>query len=298
MKKALWILAAGLGLSLPGFSQRGPGKAFPDKQVVEPYRIEVTFTKTVHILFPAAVTYVDLGSADLIAGKADGAENVVRIKAAVRDFPGETNFSVITSDGCFYSFNATYADEPEQLNIEMEDWLHRDPYSDFVNDRMYIRLEELGNETPLVVNRIMHTIYERDARDIHTAGSKRFGMQAWLKGVYIHNDLMFLHTSLRNFTHISFDVDFIRFKIADKKVAKRTAIQETFVRPVRVYNDVTEIGPKQTVRNVYAFKKITIPDDKVLIMEIYEKNGGRHQSFRVENSDLVNARPVDELKIR
>ena len=43
-----------------------------------------------------------MGSTDIIAGKADGVENVVRVKAAVRDFPGETNFSVITGDGSFH----------------------------------------------------------------------------------------------------------------------------------------------------------------------------------------------------
>lgn len=59
--------------------------------------------------------YVDLGSFDIIADKATGAENVVRIKAAVKGFEGETNFSVITADGCFYSFNVVYKDEPAQL---------------------------------------------------------------------------------------------------------------------------------------------------------------------------------------
>ena len=75
-------------------------------QHITPYRIGVPFSKTVHILFPSEVRYVDLGSTDIIAGKADGVENVVRVKAAVRDFPGETNFSVITGDGSFYSFSA------------------------------------------------------------------------------------------------------------------------------------------------------------------------------------------------
>ena len=36
--------------------------------------------------------YVDLGSNYIIAGKADGAENVVRVKATTEGFPGETNF--------------------------------------------------------------------------------------------------------------------------------------------------------------------------------------------------------------
>ena len=35
------------------------------------------------------------GSPDLIAGKADGAENVIRVKATVRNFPNETNMSCL-----------------------------------------------------------------------------------------------------------------------------------------------------------------------------------------------------------
>ena len=45
-------------------------RVIPPEQVIEPYQVEVTFAKTVHILFPAAVKYVDLGSTDLVAGKA------------------------------------------------------------------------------------------------------------------------------------------------------------------------------------------------------------------------------------
>lgn len=77
-------------------------KAMQDgPQQIEPRKIEAGFTKTVHILFPSPVTYIDIGSMDIIAGKADGAENVVRVKAAVRNFAAETNLTVITEDGGF-----------------------------------------------------------------------------------------------------------------------------------------------------------------------------------------------------
>ena len=52
---------------------------------------------------------------------------------------------------------------------------------------------------------------------------------------------------------------------------------------------------KSTGRIVYAFPKIIIPDNKLLEVEIYEKAGGRHQRFYVENSDLVDARVMNEL---
>ena len=76
---------------------------------IEPYEMEVTFDKTSHLIFPSAIRYIDLGSDYLVAGKAEDADNVLRIKAAVRDFEEETNFSVITEDGCFYSFNVYYS---------------------------------------------------------------------------------------------------------------------------------------------------------------------------------------------
>ena len=42
-------------------------RILPAGQHITPYRIGVPFSKTVHILFPAEVRYVDLGSTDIIA---------------------------------------------------------------------------------------------------------------------------------------------------------------------------------------------------------------------------------------
>ena len=265
---------------------------------IRPQRIEAGFTKTVHILFPSEVKYVDLGSFDIIADKATGAENVVRIKAAVKGFERETNFSVITADGCFYSFNVVYKDEPAQLSIEMEDWLRDNPEGGIAGDRMFVKLKELGGETPLVVNRIMYTLYKKNKRDIRHIGCKKYGIQTLLKGIYINNDLLYLHTSVRNRSDISFDIDYIRFKVIDKKVAKRTAMQEQVIYPLRAYNYVTRVNGRDSECTVFALPKFTIPDDKKLVVEMYEKQGGRHQSFEVVNEDLVRAETINELKVR
>ena len=72
-------------------------------RMIAPHGLEVTYDKTVHVIFPSAVKYVDLGSPNLIAGKADGAENVIRVKSTVKTFREETNMSVITDNGNFYT---------------------------------------------------------------------------------------------------------------------------------------------------------------------------------------------------
>ena len=110
-------------LAVAGAMAQEPGDALFENRtreltydrMIPPYGIEVTYDKTVHIIFPAAIRYVDLGSRNLVAGKAGVAENVLRVKAAMKGFEAETNLSVITESGSFYTFNVRYADEPRML---------------------------------------------------------------------------------------------------------------------------------------------------------------------------------------
>ena len=86
--------------------------------------------------------------------------------------------------------------------------------------------------------------------------------------------------------------------MVDKKVAKRTAMQENFIEPVRTYNRLITVDGKATVRGIFVLPKLTLPDDKLLVVEVYEKGGARHQSFRIENTDLVAAKPISELHLK
>jgi conjugative transposon TraN protein len=267
-------------------------------RMIPPYALEVTFNKTVHVIFPSAIRYVDLGSSDLLAAKADGTENVLRVKAALRDFSRESNLAVITEDGAYYSFNVKYADEPVKLSVEMTDFLHDGEAVNRPNNALQVYMEELGKESPLLVKLIMQSIYKNNDREIKHIGSKRFGIQHTLKGIYTHNGLLYFHLQLKNSSNVPFNVDFITFKIADKEVAKRTAIQEQVVWPLRAYNNLMLIGGRRTERMVFALPKFTIPDDKMLVIELNEQNGGRHQRFTVDNADLVRAKVINELKVK
>lgn len=75
-------------------------------RMIPPHALEVCYNKTTHIIFPAEITYVDLGNENLVAGLADGAKNVLRVKSAFKSFKQETNLSVITEDGSYYTFSA------------------------------------------------------------------------------------------------------------------------------------------------------------------------------------------------
>ena len=304
MKKILILTVALLGMNAAQAQQssgdwfEGLSRKIGFSQMIPPHGLEITYDKTVHVIFPSPVRYVDLGSTDLIAGKADGAENVIRVKATTKNFRQETNMSVITEDGNFYSFNVKYADEPLLLNVEMCDFIHDGETVNRPNNAMEIYLTELDNESPRLVRLIMKSVHERDKRRIRHIGCKRFGVQFLLKGLYSHGGLLYFHTQIKNTSHVPFDVDFVTFKIADKKLVKRTAMQELVVYPLRAYNYVTRVDGKKSECTVFALPKFTIPDGKKLVVEMYEKQGGRHQTFELENEDLVQAETIHELRVR
>ncbi len=83
--KTFWAVALTIGSAVTTFAQDSATVKTPlELGRIEPYRMEVTYDKTSHLIFPTAIRYVDLGSEYLIAGKAEDAENVLRVKASVR----------------------------------------------------------------------------------------------------------------------------------------------------------------------------------------------------------------------
>lgn len=267
------------------------------RQELTPRTIEVGFTKTVHILFPAPVTYIDIGSMAIIAGKADGAENVVRVKAAVRDFAEETNLTVITEDGGFYTFDARYAENPSTSTIEIA--AAETPATQPASaseparaDEGRVLLREVGRERPATVKRVLSDIYRQNRTDVKGIHTRKYGVEVEVRGIYVHNDVIYLHVQITNNTNISFEVDYRRFVVADRKAAKRTAQQQRIIEPLRVCNDPSIVRGHQRQRIVFALPKLTLEEDKILLLEIAEKDGARHQYLEISSKELLGAKAL------
>ncbi len=275
-------------------------KAMQDgPQQIESRKIAAGFTKTVHILFPSPVTYIDIGSMDIIAGKADGAENVVRVKAAVRNFTAETNLTVITEDGGFFTFDVHYAENPAVSTVNLA---VQAPRTDGVKEPTAagdyqstasegrVLLHEVGREKPATVKRMLSDIYRQNRTDVKGIRAKKYGIGVEVLGIYVFNDVIYIHSCISNDTNISFEVDSRRLIVADRKLAKRTAQQQTTLEILRVCNDPAVVRGHQRQRTVFALPKLTISDDKVLLLEIIEKNGARHQTIEIPSRELLNAK--------
>lgn len=62
-------------------------------------------------------------------------------------------------------------------------------------------------------------------------------------------------------------------------------------------NDPTVVRGHQRQRTVFALQKVTIPDDKVLLWEIIERNGVRHQAVEIPAGKLLEAQVIWEKEL-
>lgn len=266
------------------------------------YSISVGYDKTTHLIFPHKIVYVDLGSADLIAEKVEKVENIIKVKANVENF-SPTNMTVLTAAGSYFSFIVNYQAYPEELSIILkEDNSGRESVStasplsstqSFNNALVSTDPKALFEGTGL--NQLQMDELARwvisQKRSIHKIKSVKYDMLFALNGLYIKDDLFFYHLHSENASNINFDIDFIRFFIYDKKVSKRTTSQEREIFSLHVYNEnLNTIPGSGHLDQVFVMEKITIPDDKILRVELFEKKGGRHLSFQITHKDIIKAK--------
>lgn len=250
--------------------------------IIEPYHLLITFNKTTSLIFPYAIRSVDRGSRDILAQKALGAENILFVKADKENFT-ETNLSVITADGKFYSFLLDYSSNPPKLNIS------------FTKDTL---LHETAPSLLTGTNEAtLHLLSEKiaiDKRRIHDFKDSKYKIQFRLSGIYISNDIIYFKIELQNHSNINYEIEMLRFFIRDQIKSKRTASQEIEIQPIYKLGDISIVKEQSKKTLVYALPKFTIPDRKYLSIQLMEKNGSRHLHLNMLNRSLVKAKSIGE----
>lgn len=123
---------------------------------------------------------------------------------------------------------------------------------------------------------------------IRNVATKAHRMTMRLNNIYAVGDYFFIDFSVENRTNIRFDIDEIRVKLADKKLSKATNAQVIELTPTLVLEGGKVF--RHGYRNVIVVKKMTFPNDKVLTIELSEKQiSGRTISLSIDYEDVLSA---------
>ena len=162
-----------------------------------------------------------------------------------------------------------------------------------VTDKQILPEERIPYHNPSVsmstedMTKYARKIWNSPAR-IRNVATKQHRMTIRLNNIYSVGEYFFLDFSIENRTNIRFDIDEIRVKLSDKKQSKATNVQMLELTPAMILDQSKRFS--KGYRNVIVLKKMTFPNDKVLSIEISEKQiSGRNITLNIDYEDVLYA---------
>ena len=181
-------------------------------------------------------------------------------------------------------------ENPEELKVI---YVNKDVSTHFIamEDIKYADLRSYMNPEVNLTKAQMYDYAHRmfiSKNKFYDVSSKSNLMKIVLNNIYTLDKYFFIDISMINKTKIRYDIDQIRFKIEDKKQTKATNFQSIEILPLMQVNK--NLVFKKNYRNIFVFEKFTFPDEKVLTIEISEKQiSGRTITLRIDYADILHA---------
>ncbi|MBB6131505.1 conjugative transposon protein TraN [Mucilaginibacter lappiensis] len=244
---------------------------------------------SIHFISPEPIQYVDISS-KRIAGDLP-VKNILRIRyisnpekdwAKALDTGGDAVITVV-GEKFIAQYKVVHISEEQQVlgKIEIKTNIEITPSDSHAIDVPLITMSQ--REMQAYANKMV----QRRPR-IFSVGSSAYNLKTNLNNIYSIGDYIFLDVSVENHTNLKYDIDEVRFKINDKKIEKATNVQSIEISPEYIFNNAPSF--KKTFRGIYVFKKFTFPGNKVLSIEMTEKQiSGRLIKIVVDYQDLLNA---------
>ena len=131
-------------------------------------------------------------------------------------------------------------------------------------------------------------------RNIKTRSNR---MTMRLNNIYTVGEFFFIDFSVENNTNLRYDIDELRFTLSDKKQSKATNFQRMELQPVLLLDQSKTF--QRGYRNVVVIKKMTFPNDKVLTIQLSEKQiSGRTIDMAIDYEDVLAADSFDSILLR
>lgn len=264
----VFFLAAGLFTSRDALAQR---------TYEEMEQLTVNEQVTTVITASEPIRFVDI-STDKVAGD-QPLDNIIRLKPKEAGHEDGEVLAIVTivTERYRTQYALLYTTRVQEAVTDKEIQLQeRDAYN---NPAVSMSTADM--------TRFARRVWNSPAK-IRNVATKAHRMTMRLNNIYAVGDYFFIDFSIENRTNIRFDIDEIRVMLADKKLTKATNAQTIELSPALV------LEPGKTFRhgyrNVIVIKKMTFPNDKLLTIEMTEKQiSGRNISLNIDYEDVLSA---------
>ena len=255
--------------------------AFGQQTYNEMEQLTVNENVTTVITASEPIRLVDISTDKVVGDKP--IENVIRVKPKEGGHEDGAVLAIVTvlTERYRSQYALIYTTRLEEAVSDKE--VQMDERHAFHNPAVSMSTEEMV--------RYARRIWNSPAK-YHSTRTNRHHLTMRLNNVYSVGEYFFIDFSVENRTNLRFDIDELRFKLSDKKQQKATNVQDLMLEPVLLLENGTSF--QHGYRNVVVLKKMTFPDDKVLTIELSERQiSGRTVSMTIDYEDVLSADAFD-----
>lgn len=255
--------------------------AFGQQTYNEMEQLTVNENVTTVITASEPIRLVDISTDKVVGDKP--IENVIRVKPKEGGHEDGAVLAIVTvlTERYRSQYALIYTTRLEEAVSDKE--VQMDERHAFHNPAVSMSTEEMV--------RYARRIWNSPAK-YHSTRTNRHHLTMRLNNVYSVGEYFFIDFSVENRTNLRFDIDELRFKLSDKKQQKATNVQDLMLEPVLLLENGTSF--QHGYRNVVVLKKMTFPNDKVLTIELSERQiSGRTVSMTIDYEDVLSADAFD-----
>ena len=228
---------------------------------------------TTHLIFPSELSYVDVSSKAIAAKVIETNKNILALKARA-EFGYSTTISALESNGEMHTYIVVYDPSPEELVIDMRT-VRKTPTA------APSRIISKGSPQP-------QDMASERQRLFHIA-DRNYHIEVLCEDVFVSNDVTYFILSLKNRSGISYDCADAGFMIESRKKSRRGLDYQRVLEPKSRYGTLSTASGKAS-RVVYTMDKVTLSNDQVLSIYIYETGGSRNFTLTLTSKDINDAR--------
>lgn len=244
--------------------------------------LRVSHLFTSHIVFSTDVIYADLSNPQILAAKVvEQSRNMMALKAR-SPFDQPVSVSALESNGRIHTFIVLYDEHPEELVVDCrQDRTPSDGGKEKVSDG---RVTVFRNaDAPLASD-------VRDApRAIHHLSVLRNSIRLSCVNIVTYSDITYMVLELENRSGVSYECADANFVIEGRRKSRRAAVYEKNISP-RSRSGSLSAGPGGSSRICYTMDKLSLAEDQVLNVYLYEEGGPRELMLTIGARDINRAR--------
>ena len=271
--------------------------------------LRISSAYTTHIIFSTDLTYADLSNSRFVVAKIiEQNKNMLALKAK-EPFDGSCSVSALESNGTMHTFIVVYDAAPKDLVIDIRKSQGGQPQQSYASPTAQMiadvkaQREALKGGAPVPSGQrspgnvstwktgsapLLQDVVKQRQRLYHI-GCREYDIQVLCEDISSFSDITYVTISLRNDSGISYDISDATFVIESKRRGKRTVRYDKTVFPRSRYGKLSA-GPGEYTRIAYSFDKMTLSNDQVLKIYLYETGGQRNLVMTVDTRDINRAR--------